>query len=85
MKGRILGLLIASTLALVFTGCTTSSHSKAWDYNVQIVGGNMYAANNVPAAQETINRMTQQGWHLVSVSAGGEEPKIVIVFKRHKK
>jgi len=84
MKKNIHGLLLAFTLALVVTGCATSNHSTAWDYSVQTVAGNVYTKNNEPVAQETINRMTQQGWHLVSASAAGEEPKIVLVFKRHK-
>ena len=84
MKKRILGLVLAPALVLGFTGCATCSHSTAWEYKVAIVSGNMVATNNVPVAEETINNMTQQGWHLVSVSAGGSDPKVVLVFKRHK-
>ena len=85
MKTKIIGMLAVCCLALAFTGCATSGRSTAWEYKVAIVPGNSYAANDVPAAEKTLNSLTEQGWRLVSVSAGGPNPQIVMVFKRHKK
>jgi Domain of unknown function (DUF4177) len=82
MKKRVLGLFLASTLALTFTGCATCSHSAAWEYKVVTP----YA--DAVTVEKQINDLTQQGWHLVSVSAGGGDathvPETIIVFKRHK-
>lgn len=82
MKKHIHGLLLASTLALVFTGCATSSNTAAWEYKVVTP----YA--DAATVEKQINDLTQQGWHLVSIAAGGGDvthtPQAVIVFKRHK-
>ena len=72
---------MASTLALIFTGCATYNDSSAWEYKV--VTPNLNAAT----VEKQINDLTQQGWHLVSVTAGesgGGVPMTVLVFKRHK-
>ena len=83
MKTRMFSLLAAGLLTFALTGCATSK-SVVWDYKVAVVNGNMFGTNNTPVAEQTINSMTQQGWRLVSVSSGGPDPKIVIVFKRPK-
>ena len=90
MNKQIRGLLLASTLALVVTGCATTDHSEAWTYKVVFADGNTYTASHVPTVEGSINSMTRQGWHLVSVSAAGSAStapnpdKIMIVFKRHQ-
>jgi Domain of unknown function (DUF4177) len=82
MKKQIRCFLLASVLALAFTGCATSSHSSAWEYKVVTE----YADATKLEAQ--INDITQQGWRLVSVAAGGGGPTTVpttiLVFKKHK-
>jgi len=80
MKRRILGLLLAATLALVLTGCTTCSNSATWEYKA------------VPCHSQdvgkTIDDMKQQGWDFVSMSAGGGDavnwPSAILLFKKHK-
>jgi hypothetical protein len=84
MKKRLPGFLLAAMLALGATGCATFHHSEGWKYKVVVVGGDMYAPHHVPMAEQTINTMTQRGWHLVSVSAAGAGPQVFIVFKKHK-
>jgi hypothetical protein len=80
MKKRILGLFLASTLMLFFTGCATYSHSAAWEYKAI----DCYCQN----VGKTIDDMRQQGWCFVSMSAGGggptNAPEAVLLFKRHK-
>jgi hypothetical protein len=82
MKKRILGLLLTSTLMLGFTGCATDHDSSAWEY--------IMVTTNVGSEAETkINQLTEQGWHLVSMSAvadrGVDQPDTaVLVFKKHK-
>jgi hypothetical protein len=94
MKKQVIGFLLASTLAIVAAGCTTTHHSAAWTYTVVYVDGNQSvrtsSGNYVPQADDTINSMTSQGWEFVSLSvadSGSAAPhpnKVAIVFKRYK-
>jgi outer membrane lipoprotein SlyB len=78
MKKQIHGLLLAVALAFAFTGCATGDHSAAWEYKA------VNAQTNLEGGiEKQINDLTKQGWHLVSVSAGGDNTT-VIVFRRHK-
>ena len=80
MKKEIVGLLLAATLMLGLTGCATCKDSGAWEYKA------------VPCYSQdvgkTINDMSQQGWHFVSLSAGAGDathwPSALLLFKKHK-
>jgi phosphatidate phosphatase APP1 len=80
MKKQIVGILLTSTLVLAFTGCAT-----AWEHKTVVETG---AADGKYTVDQDISTMTQQGWHLVSVSSSGgsytKRPALVLVFKRHK-
>jgi hypothetical protein len=90
MKKKIIGALLAATIAFVVSGCATPGNPAAWTYKVVSVTGSLYPAlaQHPPEAEKTINRMTSEGWHLVSVSADGRENSeahtLVIVFKKQK-
>ena len=81
MKKQTLVLLLISALSVTFTGCATS-HSKAWEYKAVTVWVDPGATN----IETQINSLTEQGWHLVSVSTTdkNEAPYAVILFKRRK-
>jgi hypothetical protein len=100
MKKKIIGALLAATIAFVVAGCATRNNPAAWTYKVVYMDGNphmstkmdgdKHTTHSTPTVEDTINSMTSEGWHLVSVSAadsGSTYPKpnkMVIVFKRQK-
>lgn len=84
MKKTMVRFILAATFALTFAGCATPKSPTDWEYKVEIVTKNLVGANNVLAAEKTINEMAQKGWQFVSLSTGGDEPNVVLVFKRKK-
>jgi len=94
MKRRLFSLLLASAFAFAVTGCAMFSHSSSStstskssspkapseEYKVLTCAGD---AQDVEAQ---INNMAQQGWHFVSMSAGGGDlthyPTAILVFKK---
>ena len=88
MKRRLFGLLLASAFAFAVTGCSTFKHmtssSSSSDDEYKVVT----SAGDGPDVEKEINDMSQQGWHFVSVSAGGGDvthyPVAILVFKKHK-
>jgi hypothetical protein len=96
MKKKIIGALLAATIAFVVAGCATPGSPAAWTYKVVYMDGNTesFAEDGITyrlSAEDTINSMTSEGWHLVSVSAADSgksvfpnPDKMVIVFKKQK-
>ena len=82
MTRRLLSSLTACALAYAVTGCMTFSHSSSEEYTA------ITCAGDGPDVEKEINTMTQQGWHFVSVAAGGGDlkhyPVAILVFKKHK-
>ncbi|MGH7939825.1 MAG: hypothetical protein ACREFR_01980 [Limisphaerales bacterium] len=87
MKRRLVGSLLACAVAFAVSGCKTFSHltsSSSSSNEFKVVT----SAGDGPDVQKTINDMTEQGWHFVSISSGGGDlkhyPVAILVFKRHK-
>jgi len=76
MKKYSIRLLLACTIALVFSGCATSHHSCACDYKV------IYGAHGIAdlRLEVQIQKAAAEGWQVVS-SGGGDEKPFVILCK----
>jgi hypothetical protein len=81
MKNKTFTLLLICALSVAFTGCATS-HSKAWEYKAVTA----WVGDPPTNVEAQINTLTEQGWHLVSVSTAdkNEAPYALILFKRPK-
>jgi hypothetical protein len=83
MKKQIISLILAGATALVFTGCATGHHSKAYDY--KIICGPVEApmATGTPLMLgEQLDRAAAEGWEVVCAGRGNGFP--FIVLKRAK-
>lgn len=82
MKKQILSFMLASTLTLGITGCSTCCDSAAWEYKA------VNCTGDSQDVQKQIDNMTKEGWCFVSISGGGGDathvPYDVLIFKRHK-
>ena len=83
MTRRLFSSLLACALAFAFTGCMTFSRSSS---SVEYKA--VTCAGDGPDVENQINTMTAQGWHFVSISAGGGDvkhyPVAILVFKKEK-
>lgn len=74
--------MLASAVALAVTGCKTFMFKSSMNYKA------ITCAGDGPDVENEINTMTRQGWHFVSMSAGGGDathyPVAILVFKKHE-
>ena len=83
MKRRFFVALLAFTVAPMFSGCASCGHpANCEKYKVATEFADPVRV------EKRINEFTQQGWRLVSVSAGGGDathvPMAILVFKKNK-
>jgi hypothetical protein len=84
MTRRLLSSLLACAVAFAVSGCAmfsrSSSSSSSPEYRA------VTCAGDGPDVENEINTMTAQGWHFVSISAGGGDvkhyPVAILVFKK---
>ncbi|MGC9943868.1 MAG: hypothetical protein ABSE48_18735 [Verrucomicrobiota bacterium] len=79
MKTILVAVLCSA--AIFASGCTTSqSRANGWEYKS--------SGTTVDNAGNEVNRMAQQGWRLVSMSAASSQNysgvEVVLLFKKHK-
>jgi hypothetical protein len=90
MTRRLPGSILACALAFAVSGCAmfsrssspSSRSSSSPEYRA------VTCAGDGPDVENEINTMTAQGWHFVSISAGGGDvkhyPVAILVFKKEK-
>ena len=76
--------MLACAVAFAITGCKTFSLSSSSSEEYTAIT----CAGDGPDVEKEINTMTQDGWHFVSIAAGGGDvkhyPVAILVFKKHK-
>ncbi|HEV2328338.1 MAG TPA: DUF4177 domain-containing protein [Verrucomicrobiae bacterium] len=89
MTRRLFSTLLACAVALALTGCKTFSHSSSSSTSSTTSSPEykcVTCAGDAPDVENEINTMANQGWHFVSMSAGGGDtthyPVAILVFKK---
>jgi hypothetical protein len=86
MTRRLPGSLLACALAFAVSGCAMFSHSSSSSTTTSPEYRAVTCAGDGPDVENEINTMSAQGWHFVSISAGGGDvkhyPVAILVFKK---
>jgi len=78
MKKQTISLLLACAVALVFTGCATEHHARAYDY--KIISGHI--GTSLPPLEKQLDQAVADGWQVVS--SGSDNEMGFIVLKKAK-
>lgn len=76
MKKQIVNLLLACAIALVFTGCATAHHSRAWDY--KMIHGGISRNAMPPPLEPQLQQAVREGWEVVSSGGDGSMGFVIL-------